>query len=84
MKKPLSPTYSFTARKDSAQPGRVFAAARTYAPSRRVTLSVPAGLDARVKKSVVGLQSTAIVALAEWALLELERTGRSLEITNIE
>ena len=84
MSKKATSVFNYESRKDPAHPGRVLVTARAQSPARRTCLSIPESLDQRVKKSVVGFKSTAIVALAEWALMELERTGRTLEITNDE
>lgn len=50
--------------------------------ARKVLVRIPAELDARLKEKVSGPQTVALVALAEWALEQLDERREILTIDN--
>lgn len=51
-------------------------------PSRRVLVRIPADLDAKMREKISGSQTVALVALAEWALEQLDERRETLTINN--
>lgn len=52
------------------------------ADTRKVLVRIPADLDARLKEKISGPQTVALVALAEWALEQLDERREILTIEN--